>query len=145
MSFSVFTSRTIKTQSTSPATKYIDVGYFRWELLIYLTTWWLEREAFLVTGESRWSRILTPVTARRHHRPRRVTSCSSSLCSVHVGFFLSFCYVLLVTNPFISKPIINLQKDNFNVFLIYPFTSYYTWDTVIPHFFANSSFASSEG
>ena len=48
----------------------------------------------------------SPSCIRGH--ARAVHTKVGSLSCIHVGFFLSFCYVLLVTNPFISKPIIDL-------------------------------------
>ena len=64
----------------------------------------------------------------------------SILCRVQIRFFLKFADVLLVSNSLVAEPIRNLR------FLYYRILGFFhTWLTVIPHFLASSSFASSDG
>ena len=70
--------------------------------------------------------------------------------SIEIGLFLKFSNILFVSNPFISKPIRNLNYTN--IILINMQNDFkkkifrvLTCETVIPHFLASSSFASSEG
>ena len=90
-----------------------------------------------------------PLRAGRHHRTggaARADCCRCRLGRVHVGLLLRLHDVLLVADPLVAKPVTNLgSAAAIWIYCIMNDYTYFTCDTVMPHFLANSSLTSSEG
>ena len=76
----------------------------------------------------------------------RVGCCCRSLRRVHIRLLLRLDDVLLVADPLVAKPVTNLgSAAAIWIYCIKNDYTYFTCDTVMPHFLANSSLTSSDG
>ena len=84
--------------------------------------------------------------APRRPSSRRVGGCCRGLRRVHIRLLLRLDDVLLVADPLVAKPVTNLgSAAAIWIYCIMNDYTYFTCDTVMPHFLANSSLTSSEG